>query len=112
MGSISNLGDLTFTGPSNSSFSTPVKHIPPEPPMEDRVQIATIPSLAQVEQLQSTSLSSFEAVVAESIRKLRTAALHSTDPVEVEYLSGLADSFQRLEEDGQASAPTNAAQNL
>ena len=111
MGSIGKLGDLTFTGPSDSSFSTPVKHVPPQPPLEDQVQIATIPSAAQVEQLQSTSSSSFEAVVADSIRKLRTAASQSTDPAEVQYLSGLADHFQRLEEDSPANAPSNSVQS-
>jgi hypothetical protein len=111
MGSISKLGDLTFSGPSDSTFSAPVKHVPPQPPIEDQVQIATIPSASQVEQLQSTSASSFEAVLADSIRKLRTAASQSTDPAEVQYLSGLADHFQRLEEDSQTSAPSNAVQS-
>jgi hypothetical protein len=110
MGSISKLGGLTFTGLSGSSLSTPTKHIPPQPPVEDQVQIASIPSSAEVEQLQSTSPSSFQAVVSDSIRMLRTAAFQSTDPVEAEYLSGLADRFQRMQEDGQASAPSGAAQ--
>jgi hypothetical protein len=112
MDSISKLADQTLAGPSDPSFSAPTKHIPPEPPVEDQVQIATIPSSAQVELLQSTSPTSFEAVVADSIRKLRTAALQSTDPAEAQALSGLADRFQRLEEDGQANASSNPAQNV
>ena len=111
MGSISKLGDLAFNGPSDSNFSTPVKHVPPQPPVEDQVQIATIPSAAQVEQLQSTSSSSFEAVVADSIRKLRTAASQSTDPAEAAALSDLANHFQRLEEDSQASTSSNTVQS-
>jgi|ERR1700677_1180059 hypothetical protein len=110
MGSISNLVDLAVTGASDSGSSTPTKHIPPEPPAEDQVQIATIPSSSQVEQLQTTSPSSFQAVVADSIRKLRTAAMQSTDPAEVAALSDLADRFQRLEED-QVSSPSNTVQN-
>jgi hypothetical protein len=112
MGTISNLGDLTFTGVSDSSPSAPVKHNPPEPPMEDQVQIASIPSSEQVEQLQSASPSNFQEVVADSIRKLRIAASQSTDPAEVAALSDLADRFQRLEEYGQGNDSFNATQNV
>jgi hypothetical protein len=112
MSSISEIGDVTLASFSDSTFSTPTKHIPPVPPMEDQVQIAAVPSSVQVEQLQSSSPSSFQAVVADAILKLRAAALHSTDPAEVTYLSDLADRFQLLEEDGQASGLSITPQNL
>jgi hypothetical protein len=111
MGSINNLGDLAYLGPSDSSFPTSIKHVPPLPPLEDQVQIATIPSVGQVEQLQNSSTSSLPELLGNAIPDLRSAAHHSTDPVEAAYLSGLADRFQSLEESGgiapdQASALT------
>jgi hypothetical protein len=107
MSSISEIG-VTVASFSDSNFSAPTKHVPPVPPMEDQVQIAAVPSSVQVEQLESTSPSSFQAVIADAIVKLRAAALDSADPAEVAYLSGLADRFQRLEEDLPASAPPTA----
>jgi hypothetical protein len=111
MSSISEIGDITVASFSDSNLSTPAKHIPPVPPMEDQVQIAAVPSWAQVEQLESTSPSSFQAVVSDAIFKLRAAALNSADPAEVAYLSDLADHFQRLELDGQGSSPSIAPSN-
>jgi hypothetical protein len=112
MGSINNFGDVTFAGPWASSFSATATHIQPVPAAEDQVQIATIPPTAEVEQLQTTNPSSFEAVVGDAIHKLRAAALRSTDPLEAAYLSGLADRFQQLEEAGDASPSANPTQNL
>jgi hypothetical protein len=111
MGSISTLGDLTLAGPPDSSFSAPVRHIPPTPPVGDQVQIATIPSWAQVERLQGTSPSSLNAVLDDAIIELKTAALQSADPAEVQYLSDLADRLQLLQ-DAQANSPFIATQNL
>jgi hypothetical protein len=108
---INNLGDVTFTSQPDPSFSASATRSIPVPPLEDQVQISTIPSTAQVELVQITNPSSFQAVVGEAIQKLRTAASRSTDPVETAYLSGLADRFQRLEEAGYASASTGPAQS-
>lgn len=109
---INHLGDPTFIGLSNPSLSAPVIRIPPVPPLEDQVQIATVPSTAQVELIQSTSPSSFQDVMGDAIHKLRAAALQTTDPGEAAYLSGLADAFQRLEDAGiPPSAPSNSASN-
>jgi hypothetical protein len=112
MGSINNLDDVTFSGPLTATFSAPTARIPPAPPVEDQVQIASIPTTAEVERLQTMNPSSFQAVVGDAIQKLRAAALRSTDPLEAVYLSGLADRFQRLEEAGEAASPANPAQNL
>ena len=65
MGSISKIGGLTF--PRLSDFSAPTKHVPPAQPIEDQVQIAAVSSSVQVEQLQSTSPSSLQAVFADAI---------------------------------------------
>jgi hypothetical protein len=108
MGSINSLGDMAFIGPSDSRFSPPPKHIPPVPPVEDQVQIATVPSVAQVEQLQSTRPSSFQAVLGDAILKLRAAAFQSNDPMEIAYLSGIADRFQRMEQAGEGNAPSGS----
>ncbi|HEY1757485.1 MAG TPA: hypothetical protein VGG72_19085 [Bryobacteraceae bacterium] len=98
IGSVNNISDLAFTGPSDSSYLAATRHIPPEPPIEDQVQIASIPSAAQVEQLQSTNPSTFQQVVADAIGQLRTAEAQSTDPGEVAVLSGQAASFERMED--------------
>jgi hypothetical protein len=111
MGSINKSGDLAFIDTSDSSFSTPTRHIPPVPPMEDQVQIATVPSVAQVEQLQSANSSSLEAVLGDAIIKLRAAAFQSTDPLEVQYLSTIADRFQRMEEAEEGILPPSLVQD-
>jgi hypothetical protein len=77
-------------------------------PVEDQVQIATVPSVAQVEQLQSTRPSSLQAVLGDAILKLRAAAFQSNDPSEIAYLSGIADRFQRIEENGEWTAPSGS----
>jgi hypothetical protein len=101
MSSIENLGALNFISPSDS---TPAARVQPVAVGEDQVQIATIPLTAQVQQLESKTPSSFHAVLDDAIRELRVAASQSTNAIEIAYLSGLADRFQQLEEEG-AGAP-------
>lgn len=66
-----------------------------------------MPLSAQVEQLQGTDASTFQAVLSDAIRKLRAAASESSDPVEAAYLSDLANRFQWLEEASNAGALPN-----
>lgn len=96
MSSIGNLGALNFISPSDS---TPAARVRPVAVGEDQVQIATIPLTAQVQQLEK-SPASFHAVLDDAIRELRVAASQSTNAIETAYLSGLADRFQQLEEEG------------
>jgi hypothetical protein len=70
------------------------------PGSQDIVEIATVPSMSQLEPLQSGNPSQFQAVLSDAVRQLRAAAWQATDPIEAAYLSGLADRFQRLEETG------------
>ncbi len=97
MGPLSNLGNPAAIGPSDSSLS---KRKDVQVP-EDQVQLATVPLLAQVEQIRKADASSFRAVLGDAIRKLRVAAAETSDPREAAYFSDLANRFQRLEEAGQ-----------
>lgn len=102
MGSISNLGDRTLTGFSDSRVSGSGSRVQPAPALEDQIQIAKIPPTTQLEELQTTNPSSFQAVVTDAILQLRAAAFQTTDPNEAAYISGLADRFQELEENSRA----------
>jgi hypothetical protein len=108
MGSIHDLGNLTAIGLSDFSSSARKTSVQPG---DDQVQLATVPLAAQVEQLQRTDASSLQAVLSDAIRKLRSAASESSDPVEAGYLSDLANRFQWLEEAGNADALSNPAQD-
>jgi hypothetical protein len=113
VGLINNLSALTFMSPSETSVPSPTTRVQAAPPLEDQVQLAKIPVVALAEQqIQDKNPPNLQAVLGDAIRNLRAAALQSTDPVEAAYLSGLADRFQRLEEAGDASAPSNSVQDL
>jgi hypothetical protein len=101
MGSIHNLGDPSAIGPSDpNSVKRKAEGIQPA---EDQVQLATIPFPAQVDQLSRTDPSSLKNVLSDSVQQLRVAASQSSDPGEAAYLSGLADRFQRLEEEANSA---------
>jgi hypothetical protein len=104
MGPISNLGDLAGNGPADASSSTRKASVPV---VEDQAQLSTVPLEAQVEQIQRTHPSSFEAVLHDAVRGLRAAAAETPDPVQAAYLSGLANRFQRLEETGVPDVSSN-----
>jgi hypothetical protein len=108
MGPIRNLGDLAGNGPSDSSASTRKAS---GQAVEDQAQLSTVPLETQVEQIQSTHPSSFEAVLHDAIRGLRAAAAESADPAQVAYLSGLANRFQRLEDTGVPDVSSNVNPN-
>jgi hypothetical protein len=112
MGSINSLGDPAFAGLSDSSFAASATRVQPVSQIEDQVQLATIPFMAQAEQqFQDKNPPNLQAVLGDAIRNLRAAALQSTNPVEAAYLSGLADRFQRLEDTGSAGAQSNSLQS-
>ncbi len=100
MGSISNIGDPAFIGPSGSA-STSVARVEPVSAEQDEVHLATIPLTLQAEQqLQAKVPPNLPAVLGEAIRNLRAAAVDSSNPIDAAYLSGLADRFERLQESG------------
>jgi hypothetical protein len=111
MGSISNLGELTFSGPSNSPSSVLAPAAPPAYAAEDQVHLASVPLTVQAELgLEDKEPPNLQEVLGDAIRNLRAAATQSADPIEAAYFSGLADRFERLEESG-ASAPSATAQS-
>lgn len=113
MGLISNLGELTYGGPSQSSFPAARTRVQPAPATDDQVHLSTVPFTALAEQqLQDKEPPNLQAVLGDAVRNLRAAASQSSNPMEAAYLSGLADRFQRLEESGDASAPPQSAQFL
>lgn len=100
MASIQTFGDVAVGGPTESGSSASQTRVHAAAAVQDRVELATVPPLSRVEQLKAHG-GSYEAVLGDAIRKLRAAALQSTDPVESAYLSGLANRFQRLAEAGE-----------
>jgi hypothetical protein len=111
MGSISNLGELTFSGPSSSLPSAFTPPVQPAYPAEDQVHLASIPFTAQAELgLEDKEPPNLQEVLGDAIRNLRAAATQSADPIEAAYFSGLADRFERLEESG-GTAPSATAQS-
>jgi hypothetical protein len=111
MGLISNLGELTSTGSSQTSFPPSSARVQPAPQTDDEVHLSTVPITALAEQqLQDKEPPNLQAVLGDAVRNLRAAASESSNPMEAAYLSGLADRFQRLEESGDAGAPGNAVQ--
>jgi hypothetical protein len=111
MGSISNLGELTFDGPSNSpssAFATPVQ---PTYAAEDQVHLASVPLTVQAELgLEDKEPPNLKEVLGDAIRNLRAAATQSANPIQAAYFSGLAERFERLEESG-GTAPSATAQS-
>jgi hypothetical protein len=108
MGSIHNLGSPADNGLAESITSPRKGKVQPG---EDQVQLATVPLSAEVEQIQSKDPSSFQAVMADAIHKLRVAASESSNPIEAAFLSQLANRFQALEEAGNGGAPADPVQN-
>lgn len=109
MGAISNLGELSSVGASYSSAAAAAPaRLQAATPAVDQVHLSTIPSTTLAEQqLLDKNPPNLQAVLGDAVRNLRAAALQSSDPIEVAYLSGLADRFQRLEESGATQNPTS-----
>ncbi len=107
------MGPLPTISPTRSPSALPDSNSPKRKDVqvpEDQVQLATVPLLAQVEEIQKTDTSSFQAVLSDAIRKLRVAAAETSDPTEAAYFSDLANRFSSgLKKAGQPGVrqPTN-----
>lgn len=101
MGSISSiridLGDLGVSQTSSRQHAATAVHAP-----VDLADVATVPSVSQVEPLRTVNPAKFEAILSNAVRQLRAASLATPDATQAAYYSTLADRLQQLR-DGVAN---------
>lgn len=78
----------------------------------DLVEISAIPSLIQVQQIQTFDPSQYQTVLTVAVRELKAAALQTSDPFEVAYLLDLAGKFQQLQETGGSGGSSQPSGQL
>ena len=86
------------SNPLAAGAATKASHVNPD--LQDLVEIANVPSLVQIAPLQTSSPTELQSVLSDAIRQLKAAEAQTTDPATLAFLTGLADSFQQLQEFG------------
>jgi hypothetical protein len=101
-------GESHLAGSSHPEARATLSAAAANPVIQDLVEIANVPVLAQVEPLKTANPTEFQSVLSNAIVHLREAEFQTTDPEQQAYLAGLADRFQQLTENGTSDSSLSA----